>query len=118
LVNKHFGPPLTDSPIGELALLRRDGSIDDFAKRFMALSCRDTAITESHQDQLFIAGLGKPLRTDVALQRPLTLCDTVMLARAYEQHDSTPASAPPPPPSRAAAHSFTKPSTTNQPAQN
>jgi hypothetical protein len=26
LVNKSFGPPLTDSPIGEIALLRREGS--------------------------------------------------------------------------------------------
>jgi hypothetical protein len=42
-------PPLTDSPIGKIALLRRDDSVDDFAKRFMALSCRDTAIIEAHQ---------------------------------------------------------------------
>jgi hypothetical protein len=48
-VNKRFGQPLTDSPIGEIALLRRDDNVDDFAKRFMALSCRDTAITEAHQ---------------------------------------------------------------------
>jgi hypothetical protein len=53
-MNKRFGPPLTDSPIGEITLLRCDGSIDDFAKCFMALSCRDTAITEAHQVQLFL----------------------------------------------------------------
>jgi hypothetical protein len=33
----------------------------------MALSCHDTTITETHQVQLFIVGLVKPLRTDVAL---------------------------------------------------
>jgi hypothetical protein len=60
LINKRFRPPLTDSPIDELALLRCNGSVDDFTKRFMALSCRDTAITESHQVQLFITGLGNP----------------------------------------------------------
>jgi hypothetical protein len=70
LVNKQFGLSLTDNPISELALLRHDGSVDDFAKCFMALSCRDTAITEAHQVQLFLVGLGKPLRIDVALHRP------------------------------------------------
>ncbi|KAG8091285.1 hypothetical protein GUJ93_ZPchr0011g27170 [Zizania palustris] len=53
----------------------------------MALSCRDTAITEAHQVQLFIAGLGKPLRADIVLQRPTTLDDAVMFARAFEQRD-------------------------------
>jgi hypothetical protein len=98
LVNKRFGLPLTDSPIGELALLCRNGSVDEFAKRFMALSYRDTAITEAHQVQLFIAGLDKPLRTDVTLQRPTTLDDAVMMARAYKQRDGLlppPPSAPP-----------------------
>jgi hypothetical protein len=79
MVNKCFRPPLTESPIGELVLCRND-SIDDFTKKFMALSCCDTAITEAHQVQLFLAGLGNPLRTDVVLQRPATLDDTIMLA--------------------------------------
>jgi hypothetical protein len=38
-----------DNPIGELALLHHDGSVDDFAKCFMMLSCRDPAITEPQQ---------------------------------------------------------------------
>jgi hypothetical protein len=70
-----------ESPIDELVLLRRNGSINDFTKKFMALSCCDTAITEAHQVQLFLAVLGNPLRTDVVLQRPATLDDTIMLAR-------------------------------------
>jgi hypothetical protein len=28
MVNKHFWPPLTESPIGELALLHREGPVD------------------------------------------------------------------------------------------
>jgi hypothetical protein len=60
LVSKRFGPPLMESPIGELTLLRRDGSVDDFTKRFMALSCCDTAISEQQQVQLFLAGLDNP----------------------------------------------------------
>jgi hypothetical protein len=50
-----------DSPIGELALLRRQGTIDEFGKRFIALSCRDTTLTEPQQVQLFITSLGDPL---------------------------------------------------------
>jgi hypothetical protein len=65
LINTHFGPLLTNSLLSDLALLRRSGSIDDIAKRFLALSCRDRAIFEEHQVQLFIVGLSKPLRTDV-----------------------------------------------------
>jgi hypothetical protein len=47
LINTRFGPPLIDSPIGELALLWHVGSINDFAKRFMALSCHDLEIIEA-----------------------------------------------------------------------
>jgi hypothetical protein len=35
-----------ESPIGELALLCPNGSVDDFAKCFMALCFHDTAISE------------------------------------------------------------------------
>jgi hypothetical protein len=37
LVNARFGLPLTDSPVG---------AVDDYAKQFMALSCRDTSLIE------------------------------------------------------------------------
>jgi hypothetical protein len=57
LVHTRFGPPLTERPIGELALLHRDRSIDAFCNRFMALSYRDPGITEMHQVQLFMSGL-------------------------------------------------------------
>jgi hypothetical protein len=67
LVNARFGPPLTDSPIGELAQLRCIGSVDEYYNKFMLLSCRDTMLTEPQQVQLFITGLGNLLRTDVAL---------------------------------------------------
>jgi hypothetical protein len=46
LINARFGPPLTDNLIGELALLRRTGSIDEYCNRFMSLSCRDPTLTE------------------------------------------------------------------------
>jgi hypothetical protein len=70
-------------------MLRRSGSVDEFSKQFMALSCRDPSITEPQQIQLFITGLGDPLRTDVALQQPSTLDDAVIFARAYEQRNAS-----------------------------
>jgi hypothetical protein len=66
-------------------MLRRTGSIDEFAKRFMALSCRDPTITEQQQIQLFTTGLGDPLWLDVALQQPTSMDDAVIFTRAYEQ---------------------------------
>jgi hypothetical protein len=81
-VNARFGPPLTDSPLGEMAMLRRSGSVDESTKRFMALSYRDMTITEPQQIHLFIAGLGDPLRLDVVLQQPSSMGDAVIFARA------------------------------------
>jgi hypothetical protein len=40
LINTRFSPPL-DSPLGELALLRCSGTVDEFCSKFMSLSCRD-----------------------------------------------------------------------------
>jgi hypothetical protein len=67
LVNTHFGPPLIDSLLNELATLRHTGTVDKFCSRFMALSCHDHSLTETQQIQLFTTGLGEPLHTDVAL---------------------------------------------------
>jgi hypothetical protein len=89
LVNARFRPPLTDNPIGELAMLRRTGTVDEFSKLFIALSYHDTSLTEPLQIQLFITGLGDPLHTDVALQQPSTLDDAVIFARAYKQSNAS-----------------------------
>jgi hypothetical protein len=95
LVNTHFGPPLTEGPIGELALLRHDGSVDDYCTKFMSLSFRATNITEDQHIQLFVTELGPPLHTDVALQKPAMIDEAVLLARAYEQRNAIPGAAAP-----------------------
>jgi hypothetical protein len=38
LVQQRFGPPMADSPLGELVLLRCTGSVDDYTDQFLALA--------------------------------------------------------------------------------
>jgi hypothetical protein len=66
-------------------MLCRAGFIDDYSKRFMALSCHHTTLTEHQKIRLYITGLGNPLRTNVSLQQPTSLDDVVIFAQAYEQ---------------------------------
>jgi hypothetical protein len=46
LINARFGPPLTDSPIGKLAMLHKTSSVDEYNTKFIALSCQDLSLTE------------------------------------------------------------------------
>lgn len=85
LIQQRFGPTMTDGPIGELMLLRRTGTVEDYTDKFLALACRDADITEKQLVQMYNAGLVNPLKTDVALQRPQSLDDAIMFVRTYEQ---------------------------------
>jgi hypothetical protein len=80
----HFGPPLNDSPSGELAMLWCYSAVDDFRKHLIALTCCNTSLTEPQQIQLFIIGLGDPLHTDVALLPPASLDDAIIFSQAYK----------------------------------
>ena len=35
-VNEHFGSPTRRNPLGELASLRKTGTVDDYTERFLA----------------------------------------------------------------------------------
>jgi hypothetical protein len=35
LLNRHFGPSVTKSPLSELALLRRTGTVEDYTRQFV-----------------------------------------------------------------------------------
>jgi hypothetical protein len=85
LVQQRFGPPITDEPVGELMLLRRTGTVEDYTDKFLALACRDADLSEAQLIQMFTAGLVNLLKTDVALHRPQSLDDAIMFARASEQ---------------------------------
>jgi hypothetical protein len=93
-VNSRFGPPLSASPIKQLAWLRCTGNVNDYTTRFMKLSCRDESLMEHQQIQLYITDLGDPLRTDIQLQQPTKLDDAVIFARAYEQQNAARTAAP------------------------
>jgi hypothetical protein len=47
LMNTRFSPLLTDNPISELVLLTREGSVDDYCNRNMALYYHDPSLTKS-----------------------------------------------------------------------
>jgi hypothetical protein len=70
-------------------MLQRSGTVDEFGKRFIALSYRDTSLTEQQQIQLFITGLGDPQWTDMALQQPANLDDAIIFAHAYQQRNAS-----------------------------
>jgi len=88
LVQERFGPTMTDTPLGSLALLRRAGNVVDYSNKFMHLACREAELSELQQVHLFVAGLQEPVKTDVGLRSPKTLDDAIMYARAYEQRQS------------------------------
>jgi hypothetical protein len=49
LVNARFGPPLTNDPIGELAMLQHMGGVDEYSKCLITLSYRGTTLSEPQQ---------------------------------------------------------------------
>ena len=60
---------MTDSPVGELMLLRRTDSVEDYTDKFLSYACRDADLSEQQLVQIYMAGLVNPLKTDVALRR-------------------------------------------------
>jgi hypothetical protein len=105
LVNTRFGPSLTDIPIRELAHLRRDGTVEEYCTKFVSLACREPTLSEGFQVQLFVAGLGEPLRTDITLHQPAIIDKAVKFARAHKQRTAYTIPVPPPP-SRTTTRSF------------
>lgn len=84
LVSRLFGSPTRHNPLGELTVLRRTGTMDEFTKRFLMLLARVGRLDNEQQRMLFTASLGEPLKTHVELQKPDDL-EAMDLARAYER---------------------------------
>jgi len=64
-VNRRFGPPVRSNTLGELAHLRRTGSVSEYQDQFLLLLARCDNVSERQQVDLFTAGLRNPLRMDV-----------------------------------------------------
>jgi hypothetical protein len=87
LVNMRFGPPLRTNGMAELKDLHRTGTVDEYTRQFSLLLWRCNDLSMAQQVNMFTAGLGEPLQTDVELQSPTQLQTAMSLARAYERRD-------------------------------
>ena len=67
-LNLCFEPPILSNFIGELKELKRTSSMEEYQRCFLALLCRCDDLTPQHQIDLFTAGLGQPLSSDVEMQ--------------------------------------------------
>jgi hypothetical protein len=80
-----FGPPLRSNGMADLKDLRRTSTVEDYQRQFLSILCHCEDMTQLQQTQMFTAGLGEPLRTDVEPLTPTTLQRAMHLARAYER---------------------------------
>ena len=86
--NMRFGPPIRSNALGELKELHRTGTVEEYQRQFLALLCRCDNLTRQHQIDLFTAGLGQPLSSDVEMQHPANLQTAMSLARAFERRSA------------------------------
>jgi hypothetical protein len=84
-VHMRFGPPLRTNGLAELKALYRTGTVEEYQRQFSLLLCRCDDLSPSQQVNMFTAGLGESLRTDVELLTPTNLQTAMSLARAYER---------------------------------
>jgi hypothetical protein len=84
-VNLRFGPPIRSNPLRELKELHRTSSVEEYQRQFLTLLCRCEGLSPQHQMNLFTAGLGEPMSSDVEMQRPADLQAAMSLARAFER---------------------------------
>jgi hypothetical protein len=69
-INRRFGLSIRSNPLGELKELRCTCSVDEYQRQFLALICRCDSLSAAHAMNLFTAGLGEPMTSDIEMQRP------------------------------------------------
>jgi hypothetical protein len=84
-VNERFGPTTRRNPLGELASLRKTGTVDDYTEHFLAHEARAGPLNEQQQVNIYTVSLLEPLKMDVELQKPQDMEMAMSLARAYER---------------------------------
>ena len=86
-IHMRFGPPIRSNGLAELKALYRTGTVEAYQRQFSVLLCRCDDLSPMQQVNMFTAGLGDPLRTDVELLAPTNLQTAMSLARAYERKE-------------------------------
>jgi hypothetical protein len=86
-IHMRFGAPIQSNGLAELKALYRTGTVDAYQRQFLVLLCHYDDLSPMQQVNMFTAGLGDPLHTDVELLAPTNLQTTMSLARAYEHKE-------------------------------
>jgi hypothetical protein len=73
--------------MAELKALYRTCTVKAYQRQFSVLLCRCDDLSPMQQVNMFTAGLGDPLRTDVELLAPTNLQTAMSLACAYERKE-------------------------------
>jgi hypothetical protein len=84
-VHQRFRQLLCNNTLGELIQLQRETTVADYQSKFLALVTRCAGLIEKHQIDIFTNGLCNPLKTNIELEAPVTLEDTMALVRTYNQ---------------------------------
>jgi hypothetical protein len=84
-VHQRFRLLLCNNTLGELIQLQRETIVAGYQSKFLALVTRCAGLIEKHQIDIFTNGLCNPLKTNIELEAPVTLEDTMALARTYDQ---------------------------------
>jgi hypothetical protein len=81
-----FGPPIRTNSLAEMKALYHICTVEEYQRQFSTLPYRCANLTMGQKVNMFIAGLGQPLKTGVELQYPTNLQTSMSLAQAYERH--------------------------------
>jgi hypothetical protein len=83
---ERFGPSSYDDPMEALSKLKQITSVDDYKKRFEALSNRVRGVDDHNRVNCLLGGLKDEIRLPLRMFKPQTLLTTYELAKVQEEH--------------------------------
>jgi hypothetical protein len=83
---QRFGPSTYDDPMESLARLRQLSSVDEYKKRFEALSNRVKGCDDMNKLSCFLGGLKEEIHLPIKMFNPPTLLIAYGLAKMQEEH--------------------------------
>jgi len=84
LCRLRFGPPIYGSRLAELGRLPFHSTVQEFAGRFQTILAHSRDISMRQKAELFVGGLPKHIRVDVAMRALPDLQLAMFLAHAFE----------------------------------